>query len=121
MLSKVEFWVECLGEALQCNLCHTIENSGDLHGKAIVSRIFRSSCKLGQNNVAENGEAVQSIPCHGQSRGVIDDSNAIFAVPRQSFVIHPNGGWWHGSLGSIMITKFPVRIHSLKMPSYIDR
>jgi hypothetical protein len=32
--------------------------TSDLRGKAIVITIFsRSSCKLGQNNVAENGEA----------------------------------------------------------------
>jgi hypothetical protein len=43
--------------------------------------------------VAENDEAIFSI-CHIWPRDVIDVSSKIKAVPRQSFVIHPNCGWW---------------------------
>jgi hypothetical protein len=73
--------------------------------KAIVIGVFLSKfCKLGQNNVAENGEVIQS-----QST-VIDDRNTIFAVPRQqSFVIHPNDGWWE----SINLTKLVHPIQSI--------
>jgi hypothetical protein len=45
--------------------------------------------------VAENDDAIFSI-CHIWYRdAVIDDVNA---VPRQSFVIHPNGGWWQSTI-----------------------
>jgi hypothetical protein len=49
---------------------------------------------------AENEAAIFSI-CHIWSRDVIDDvprCSTINAVPRQSFVIHPNGGWWQSTL-----------------------
>jgi hypothetical protein len=42
--------------------------------------------------VAENDEVIFSI-CHIWPRDVIDDVARVKAVPRQSFVIHPNGGW----------------------------
>jgi hypothetical protein len=38
------------------------------------------SCKLDQNNVAENGEAIHSIPYLFWSHDIIDDRNCAVAV-----------------------------------------
>jgi hypothetical protein len=66
---------------------------------SMESRYFsRSYWKFGQNNVPENEEEgyIQYMPYLVSWR--LRRCNTINAVPRQSFVIHPNGGWWQSSL-----------------------
>jgi hypothetical protein len=68
---------------------------------------IQSYWKFGQNNVAENDEAIFSI-CHIWPRDVIESSK-IKAVPRQSFVIHPNGCWWQSPKEWIKDSQTKVR------------
>jgi hypothetical protein len=58
----------------------------------------RSHWQFGQNNVGENDEVIFSMPYLASWRH--RRCSKIKAVPRQSFVIHPNGGWWQSTFGN---------------------
>jgi hypothetical protein len=62
------------------------------------------------NNVAENDEAMPYLASWHHRR-----CSTLNSVPRQTFVIHPNGGWWQ----SIHFSKFNKRPRPGRKKKYL--
>jgi hypothetical protein len=75
-------------------MSHDWELTSSLHGKSIAIRIFLSKLlKIWPEQCGWEWRGyIQYMPYLASWR--YRRCSTITAVPRQSFVIHPNGGWW---------------------------